>query len=150
MADFELRGLSDLQTRIKSIDRASREALNDSVEEEADMIVAKAKAMTPVKSGELRDSIRVMKSGLSQGRNSLGHFTEGADVVVAFTAGDDSIPYTLAIHEHPSPHDPPSWEGVSVQFHPEGTGPKFLERPFNESIAGMAQRIGSKIGSKLG
>jgi hypothetical protein len=150
MADFELRGVSDMQTRLRSIDRNTREALSSGVEEEANMIVSKARSLVPIKSGELRDSIRVVKGELSQGRNTLGQFTEDSAVEVIVTAGNDSIPYTLAIHEHPSPHDPPSWEDVNVQFHPEGTGPKFLEGPLNEAISGMAQRVGSKVGSKLG
>lgn len=145
MADFELRGVSDLQTRLRSIDRDTRDALNEAAEEEANNIVARAQELVPIKTRVLHDSIRVVKSNLLQGRNLLGQFTEGSSIEITVAAGDDSIPYTLAIHEHPSPHDPPSWQGVNVQFHPEGRGPKFLERPFSESVAGMAQRAGNKV-----
>lgn len=145
MSDFELRGVADMQTRLKAIDRQTREELSDAAEAEANAIVARAKELVPVLHGDLRDSIQVVKGDLSQGRNALGQFTEGSAIEVIVTAGNDSIPYTLAIHEHPSPHDPPSWDGVNVQFHPEGTGPKFLERPFREAQAGMAGRVAEKI-----
>lgn len=150
MADFELRGVADMQTRLKSIDRATREGLSEGTEDEANNVVARAKELVPVKSGDLRDSIQVVKGDLSQGRDTLGRFTEGSAIEIIVTAGNDSIPYTLAIHEHPSPHDPPSWEGVNVQFHPEGTGPKFLERPLLDAVSGMAERVGSKVSSEMG
>lgn len=150
MADFELRGVDDILTRLKSIDHSTREELNDAAESEANEIVMRAKELCPVESGELRDSIAVVKGALSQGRNTLGQFTEGSAIEVIVTAGNDSLPYTLAVHEHPSPHDPPSWAGVDVQFHPEGTGPKFLERPLRDAIPGMAQRVGAKVGAKIG
>lgn len=149
MAQFELRGVDSLRKRLIDIDRNTREGLSEGAESEADMIVAKAKDLVPIRSGKLQDSIAVVKGTLSQGRNALGQFTEGSAIEVIVTAGNDSIPYTLAIHEHPSPHDPPSWAGVNVQFHPEGRGPKFLERPFNEAKTGMAERVASKVGGKL-
>lgn len=145
MADFELRGVSDLHTRLRAIDQSTRDGLDDAAEEEANDIVARAKELVPIKSSDLHDSIRVVKGNLSQGRNNLGRFTEGSAIEVIVTAGDDSIPYTLAIHEHPSPHDPPSWEGVNVKFNPEGRGPKFLERPFLDSVQGMTNRVAGKI-----
>lgn len=149
MSSFSLR-VDSLNTRIKEVGRNTRAALSDSTLDEANAIVARAQELVPVKSGDLRDSIGVVSGSLEQGRNELGQYTEGSDVVVIVTAGNDSIPYTLAIHEHPSPHDPPSWAGVDVRFRPEGTGPKFLERPLNEAAAGMAERAGSKVSARLG
>lgn len=103
-----------------------------------------------MRTGALRDTIKVVKGQLSQGRDSGGRFTEGSAIEVVVTAGDDSTPHALAVHEHPSPHDPPSWEGVNVKFNPSGTGPKFLEHPLLESVQGMADRVGSKVRTRLG
>lgn len=66
-------------------------------------------------------------------------------VEVKIVAGDETTPQALAIHEHPSPHSPPSWEGVNVEFHPSGRGPKYIEEPLNEAIGGMAERMASKM-----
>lgn len=146
MPDFSLRGVSDLQRRIKDISSQARSNLSDAAMEEAESIVTEAKERyVPVREGKLRDSIRATKGHLSQGRDEGGRFTSGSEIEIVISAGGDDIPYAVTIHEHPSPHDPPTWDGVSVQFNPPGTGPKFLELPLNSSIQGMADRVGSKV-----
>lgn len=64
---------------------------------------------------------------------------------VSFQFGDTSAPYALTVHEHPSPHDPPSWQGKRVVFNPSGRGPKYLEIPLNERVIGMARRIANEL-----
>lgn len=63
--------------------------------------------------------------------------SSAVSVTVAFGRSGKSAAYALAIHEHLSPHSPPSWKaaeaaGRPVRFSPAGTGPKYLERPFYE------------------
>lgn len=146
MADFTLRGVSDMRRNLTDIAREKRERLSTAAEEEAEAIVSRSRdEFVPIDSGELRDSIRVVKGSLSQGRNDLRQFTSGSDIEVIVTAGGDNVPHALAVHEHPSRHDPPSWEGVQVQFHPSGRGPKFLERPLLDAVQGMAERAGRKV-----
>lgn len=48
--------------------------------------------------------------------------------------GGAASAYALAVHEHLSEYSPPSWQkaeasGRGVHFHPDGHGPKYLERP---------------------
>lgn len=148
MADFSLRGVSDLQQRLVTISRDTRESLSDATLYEAEQIVQRAKALVPVETGNLRDTIHVVKGHLSQGRNVIGQFTEGSAIEVVVTAGNESTPQAVAIHEHPSPHDPPSWHGVDVKFSP-GAGPKYLERPLLDAVPSMAERVGSKVGTRL-
>lgn len=147
MSDFTLRGVDTMTQRLTSISSSTRKALSQAALDEANHIVEQAKGLVPVETGALRDTIHVVTdaSGLQQGRDNIGQFTSGADIVVAVTAGDESTPQAVAIHEHPGPHDPPSWRGVNIQFSP-GAGPKYLERPLLDSIAGMAERVGSKVG----
>lgn len=150
MTEFTLCGVDDCHRRLVTIDRDVRDALSDAALAEAEHVVERARdEFVPIDTGNLRDTIHVVKGSLSQGRDTGGRYTEGSVVEVIVTAGDDSTPQAIAIHEHPSPHDPPSWQGVNVQFNPAGRGPKFLERPLLESLSGMAERTGSKVGTKL-
>lgn len=146
MADFTLRGVAELDQKIKDIERSTRENLSRAALEEAEAIAERSRnEFVPINSGNLASTIKVVSGDLSQGRNDLGQFTSGSAVEVRVIAGDETTPQALAIHEHPSPHSPPSWEGVDVQFRPSGRGPKYLEQPLNESIGGMTERMGSKI-----
>jgi len=151
VADFTLRGVDDCKRRLTAIERNSRDALSDAAMQEAEQIAQRSRdEFVPVETGNLRDTIRVVKGELSQGRDSGGRFTEGSAVEIIVTAGDDTTPQAVAIHEHPSPHDPPSWQGVDVHFNPSGRGPKYLQQPLLESVQGMAERVGSKVGTRLG
>lgn len=53
----------------------------------------------------------------------------GNSVSVELSYGGPSVKYALAVHEHPSKHSPPSWQGKQITFSPAGHGPKYLERP---------------------
>lgn len=151
MSDFSLRGVDDCRRRLTAIEHNSREVLSDAALDEAEHVAQRSRdEFVPVRSGGLRDTIKVVKGTLSQGRDSGGRFTEGSAIEIVVTAGDDSTPHALAVHEHPSPHDPPTWQGVDVHFNPSGRGPKFLQQPLLESVQGMAERVGSKVGTKLG
>lgn len=65
----------------------------------------------------------------------------GRTVSVELSYGDAAAAYALAIHEHPSKHSPPSWQGVSVKFSPSGTGPKYLEKPLMAAIPTLPQAL---------
>lgn len=146
MADFTLRGVADMKRNLTDISRSARENLSIAAMAEAESIAERSRnEFVPINTGNLASTIKVVSGNLAQGRNDLGQFTSGSAVEVKIIAGDDSTPQALAIHEHPSPHDPPSWEGVNVKFQPSGRGPKFLELPLNEAIGGMADRVGSKV-----
>lgn len=146
MSDFTLRGVADLKRNLVDISRSTRENLSTAAMEEAESIAERSRnEFVPIDTGNLASTIKVVKGDLSQGRSELGQFTSGAVVEVKIIAGDDTTPQALAIHEHPSQYSPPSWESVNVQFQPSGRGPKYLERPFNEAISGMVERVGSKV-----
>ncbi len=145
-SSFSLRGVADLAKRLKDISTETRSNLSSAAEDEANAIVLRSQnEFVPEREGRLKNTIKVVKSTLSQGRDRSGQFTSGADIEIKIIAGDETTPYALTIHEYPSEHNPPSWEGVDVQFNPSGRGPKFLEKPLNESIDGMAERIAVKV-----
>jgi hypothetical protein len=143
---FTLRGVADLKRNLTDISRDTKSNLSIAAVEEAEMIAERSRnEFVPIREGNLASTIRVESGDLSQGRNELGQFTSGSAIEVRIVAGDETTPQALAIHEHPSQFSPPSWEGVNVEFQPSGRGPKFVERPLNESIGGMAERMGDKI-----
>lgn len=145
MPSFQLRGVADMQRKIKSIAVETRRNIVTAAVDEAESVASNARNLVPIESGKLESSIRVDKSELTQGRSAGGQFTSGSVVEVKVSAGGDDLPYALAVHENPSRYDPPSWQGVDVQFKPAGRGPKFLERPLRDSERGMARRIADKV-----
>lgn len=144
--EFSLRGVADLKRNLVDISRSTRENLSTAALSEAELIAERSRnEFVPIDKGDLASTIKVVKGDLSQGRSELGQFTSGSAIEVNIIAGDETTPQALAIHEHPSPHSPPSWEGVDVKFNPSGHGPKYLERPLNEAIGGMVERVSGKI-----
>lgn len=132
--------------RIKSLSPEMKSRANDFIREEAEEIAQAARDMVPVDSGKLRDSIRVEQAGLSQGReSSSGRFTSSGDISISVVAGGSDIPYALAVHEYPSQHNPPTWNGKPVTFSPSGSGAKFIEHPLAQASRGMAKRIREKV-----
>lgn len=69
----------------------------------------------------------------------------GRRVTVELSYGDAATAYALAVHEHPSKHSPPSWQGVQVQFSPSGTGPKYLERPLMAAVPTLARDLAADL-----
>lgn len=75
---------------------------------------------------------------------------KGREVSIAMSYGGAADPYAIAVHEHLSEFSPPSWvakeaRGEAVEFHPEGRGPKYLERPLMEAVPGMAEQIAEDV-----
>lgn len=67
---------------------------------------------------------------------------------VEFGFGGPSVPYALAVHEHPSKYSPPSWSGKSaaqIQWNVSGTGVKYLEKPLMEALRTMARDLADDI-----
>lgn len=144
MADILITGVSGLEARLRSISANLRRSIESAIQEEAGNIVKRAKdEFVPVDSGELRDSIRVEKSGISQGRDEGGRFTSEANMSISVVAGGPGIEYAVAVHETPSDYDPPTWEGKKVNFTKGGA--KYLEKPLFEAENGMIERIAGKV-----
>jgi hypothetical protein len=149
MAEITLTGISQLEEKLRNIEKSMRDKLSLALESEMqEKVVDRAKnEFVPVgDSGKLRDSIRLEKARVQQGRTEGGQYTEGADLVVSVTAGGDGIDYAVAIHEYPSEYNPPTWENVDVQFRVGGA--KYIERPLFEAENGLVDRLAGKV--KLG
>lgn len=143
MASVQFRGVRDMQRRIADLSSKMKSNISNIVSAQAEQIRIKAYELCPYDANgngpHLRDSIRVERAGVQQGRDTGGRFTSGTDVEARVVAGGPEFPYTAAVHEHPSLHDPPSWRGVDVHF--TAGGPKFLERPFKEAVEGLRTNL---------
>jgi hypothetical protein len=134
-----------MQRRLRDIakkfpDRVARELF----------LYAEADIMTPSK----REYVPVDLEGLrSSGFVDLPS-RQGTMIEVAMFYGGASAPYALAIHEHPGPHDPPSWQGATGSGRSGGFsgavrfnigGPKYLELPMMAKVPTMARDIAKRI-----
>lgn len=135
---FYLDGVSDAIKRVNAIAKELRKDTAKAVRYEVEKIGTKAdREHVPVDTGTLRASKYID-----------GPTIEGDSIEVTIGYGGAASAYAAAVHENPSQHDPPSWEGVAVQFHPRGRGRKFLQIPLNEAMSGMSDRIAERIKPK--
>jgi len=72
---------------------------------------------------------------------------QGDQLSVTLSYGGAASAYAEAIHEEPiGEHWPGSWKAAGkITFTKSGTGHKYLERPFNEALPGMDERIAKEV-----
>lgn len=133
---FEVKGGAAMRKRLERIAGKFPDRVKGALRVEAELVMTASKQrFVPVDLGTLRSS---------------GHVNpperKGDILEITMGYGGAAAAYALAIHEHPSDHSPPSWQGVDVQFSPAGRGPKYLERPLMEAIPGMDRRIAKRLG----
>lgn len=132
---FEFKGSKAMQRKLKRIADKTPDRVKAALRIEAELIMAKSKQEhVPVDLGTLRSSGFVNDAE-----------RRGKNVSVTMGYGGAASAYALAIHETPSKHDPPSWKGKDVEFHPEGRSSKYLEIPFYEALEGMDERIAKRL-----
>lgn len=143
---FELKGGDEMRRKLKAIVNRNPGKMEAALTLEAEQIMTTAKQdYVPVgETGILRSSGHVEPTKRS-GRRGLGD-----DVEISLSFGGSSAPYALAVHEHPSEHSPPTWQGKAIVFSPPGRGPKFLEIPFRLARVGMAARLAKTLGVDKG
>jgi hypothetical protein len=133
--EFDLKGVEEMQRQLRFLAEQFPDKVGKGLRLEAEQIMTKSKqSHVPVDLGTLRASGHVNKPE-----------QKGKDIQVVMVYGNAATPYALAVHEHPSSSSPPSWKGVPVTFSPKDRGPKYLERPLQDAIPGMAIRIGKKM-----
>lgn len=134
-----LTGLDAVSSALLELVTQYRSAAVVALNEVAEEVMLDAKSRTPVDKGILRDS------------GHVEHATDGKlEAELRF-----GTKYAVAVHEHLSEHSPPSWvkaeaSGRGVHFHPEGTGPKFLERAIQAEAPKYEEDIAAKIKSIVG
>ncbi len=132
---FKLTGVNAMLRNLKRIEAAVPGETEKAIRIEAELIMTRSKRdHVPVDLGTLR------ASGLVNPPRR-----KGKSIEVVMSYGNAAAPYALAIHEHPSVHSPPTWQGVVIDFNPRDRGPKYLERPLMDAIPGMAGRLASEL-----
>ena len=116
-----LRGSRKLERTLKKLGREAPKALARALFQEAEQIMAKSKPLVPVKTGALRASGHVQPPVIT-----------GTKVKVVLGYGGAAAPYAVVVHEKPARHNAP-------------TQNKYLEKPFNEAIPGMASRLAKRL-----
>lgn len=147
---LNLSGLQGLLKKLAALGAKAETIAGAAIYQEAERIMAKSKRLTPVSSGNLR------ASGSVQGpERSGGHMTVvmgyGGPVGVG-NQGDtnsEAVNYAVIQHEDLSlshvktlSKKEAAKRGVAVG---DIGGPKFLEKPTLEAVAGMEARLGNRI-----
>lgn len=133
---FYLDGVNDVVKRLKTIaDRTQKETAK-AIRYEVEKIGTAADRIVPVDLGALRAS-----------RTITGPTINGSEIECSIGYGGAAAAYAVAVHETPSEHDPPSWEGVTVNFKGQGQR-KYLETPLRAAMPGMSERIAERIKPK--
>lgn len=145
MPTFQMTGFEQFGQKFKDRIKTMVDVTNERSKGVAEGVRDLAKEYCPEREGDLADSIQVVESesGLKQGRNELGQFSSEAIITYTVKAGGPNLPHTLAVHENPSKHDPPSWKGKTVNFTKGGS--QFLARAFRDYEREMRTRLGKKI-----
>jgi len=134
-ARFVLHGEKTAAAKLRRIAIKYPAKIGAALRLEGELIMTAAKQNhVPVDLGTLRGSGKVSQP-------SGGKLVGIGKIEVVMSFGDAAAPYALAVHEHPSTHSPPSWQGKTIIFNPEGRGAKYLEYPMKLATKGMASRI---------
>jgi hypothetical protein len=144
---FRMTGFKDMKQNVKALSRQMRDTSEEYLNDAGEQVVKVARENCPIDSGGLRESIRVVKSGIGQSRSAGGEFTSEARMSVSIEAGGPDVPHAAAVHENPSKYDPPTWQGKSVHF--RVGGPKFIERALQSEAGWILTNLAKKVLPKM-
>jgi len=132
---FVLKGVDAMRRRILQLARQFPGQVDRALGNEGELVMTRSK----------RDHVPVDLAALMNSGHVDPPKRRGKDVEVRLSYGGPAAPYAEAVHEHPSSHSPPSWQGVVVVFHPSDRGPKYLQQPLMDAVAGMDNRIAMEL-----
>jgi len=118
---FKLTGTEQMRKKLERISRRLPTELEVALRQEAEVVATACKKATPVQYGALKGSIHV------EGPRTVGTVAS-ADIV----AGGVAAPYAVYVHEN-------------MRARHKVGGPKFIERPINDAVPGLAARIAARI-----
>ena len=142
---FRLSGLDKIQGAVAALERSYKLRVAEALVDEAQKVLEDAQDnYVPVEDGDLRDSGKVARPVITP---------DNITVDISFGTTADTAAKAVAIHEHPSPSTPPSWRNVRnergqfrrVRFSPEGTGPKYLEKPLRAASTNLLGDVGQRV-----
>ena len=119
---------TEIAANMKAMTRGIARATARATYEIGHEILNEAIPLTPMDTGDLRDS------GYVSWKSGGG---EAIEVEVGF--GGAATPYALAVHEMPTTNN----------FQEPGTGPKYLERPFDKIKSTLAGQVAKRVASMM-
>ena len=125
VAKVKLQGLNKLKKRMKESPEKVIKATAAALNTEAEIIMTKAKELTPVALGTLRASGHVKTPQMT-----------GTKISITLGFGGPAAPYAIYVHED------------LIKYHPVGQA-KFLEAPFRDRMIVLSQRIALAVGRQL-
>lgn len=129
------KGVPNLIKGLRQVANGTVKKVDSALYEKGEHIMGRSKSeFVPVDLGNL------MNDGFVNPTERKGYV-----ISVTMGYGGSADAYAVAVHEHPSEHSPPSWQGKEVTFNPSGRGPKYLERPLLEEERGLAEWIAKRI-----
>ena len=141
-----IKGVNAMRRRLQQIAKQFPKRVESALYIEAQVIMTTSKRLCPVApdGGILRSSGTVHKPVNAKGRIS-----------VTMSYGGAAQAYAIAVHEHPSEFSPPSWiaaeaNGRGINWSVDGTGPKYLEIPINDTLPYLAANVAARIGLDKG
>ena len=132
---IRLTGVKEAVANLRGVQRVTPQALAAALNIEAELAMTDSKRNTPVApgGGTLRSSGRVQKPEI-----------RGSNVSVTLGYGGAASAYALAVHEFPSKHSPPSWQGKSALNWNVG-GPKFLENAVKQREKTLGRSVARRL-----
>jgi hypothetical protein len=125
LIEFDIAGADKVRANLARLSTKLSDVAGRALREEAEIEMTEAKERTPVDTGALRASGRV-----------LGPTVGGEDIEVQLVFGNASVDYALHVHENPD------------ALHPVGQW-KYLESTLVESASDLPDRIGRRIDAAL-
>jgi hypothetical protein len=119
-ASFKLTGGEAMRAKLASEAERIRRQMEEGMRAEMEKVAERAREEVPVRTGALRDSIRVESS------------VEGNQIEAAVVAGSEDAPYAVVVHE-------------DLEAKHETGGAKFVARPLMASVPEILPGIAAKI-----
>jgi hypothetical protein len=133
--EFSIDGLDALKASMAAAVPKIREGASKALYAFAEEVMTASKAIVPVETGNLMSTGHVGKQQ-SPGVKEGFVYQEGDELIIDVGYGDDAIGYALYVHENMFP---------GVNWTRPGSGPKFLESPFNERVDQLPGRIKNAV-----
>ena len=121
MIRIEFKNEAELLRKINRLNSQITQSARRGLREAAEEVMAKSKEFVPVDTGALRESGHVSRVK-----------TEGNLLSVEMAYGNSSTRYARRVHE---------WLGSNVHWSVDGTGPKYLERPYLEMLPEIPAKL---------
>ena len=120
---LKIQGQEKMRARMKAAAQRFPDLMNEYLLVRGEAVAQRSRDQyVPIDSGDLRSTIKARRTG------------RGRKIQCEVVFGGGLKGYPLAVHEHPSRHSPPSWQGVAVQFKPAGRGPQFVMIPLMNEV----------------